>query len=180
MMLMILTLKMRYSSVLVMAQYTEAVVNGRKVLLDEDGRPCRTCNTLQDFLGATGGKLTPQLAEPRANPESAYRRDPPDREELGNHTWTLLHSMAARYPANASMRDQQKMRYFIDAFSEFYPCSYCASDFREWISEHEPDVRGRDELGQWLCSAHNAVNSKLGKPSFDCSLWRKRWRDGWD
>lgn len=162
-----------------MTQYREGIVNGKKVILDEDGKPCRTCNTLKDFLGATGGAQPVRANEQSPSAEPTYRDDPPDREQLGNHTWTLLHSMAAKYPQSASLEEQQKMRNFIDAFSEFYPCSYCALDFRKWKASHEPDLTGREGLSLWFCSAHNAVNSKLGKPSFDCALWRKRWRDGW-
>jgi FAD-linked sulfhydryl oxidase len=40
-------------------------------------------------------------------------------------------------------------------------------------------VGSRDELGRWLCGAHNEVNVKLGKPVFDCAKWEERWRTGW-
>ena len=73
------------------------------------------------------------------------------------------------------------MKQFISTFSQLYPCGWCAEDFRSWMKEpgNEPKVQGQDELGMWMCNAHNAVNIKLGKPEFDCSLWKQRWRDGW-
>jgi FAD-linked sulfhydryl oxidase len=46
-------------------------------------------------------------------------------------------------------------------------------------SGNAPRVSNRDEFGQWLCEAHNAVNVKLGKKSFDCARWEERWRTGW-
>jgi len=36
----------------------------------------------------------------------------------------------------------------------------------------------RERFGLWMCMAHNAVNTKLGKPEFDCSKWEDRWRTG--
>ena len=43
---------------------------------------------------------------------------------------------------------------------------------------NEPRVSNRDEIGRWMCEAHNAVNVKLGKESFDCNRWEERWRTG--
>ncbi|KAF8424170.1 FAD-linked sulfhydryl oxidase ALR [Tirmania nivea] len=36
----------------------------------------------------------------------------------------------------------------------------------------------RERFGLWMCMAHNAVNTKLGKPEFDCRKWEERWRTG--
>lgn len=46
-------------------------------------------------------------------------------------------------------------------------------------SANQVKVGGQEEFGDWACRAHNAVNVKLGKKEFDCSLWKERWRDGW-
>lgn len=46
-------------------------------------------------------------------------------------------------------------------------------------SGNEPKVSNREEFGQWMCEAHNAVNVKLGKKEFDCRFWEERWRTGW-
>lgn len=43
---------------------------------------------------------------------------------------------------------------------------------------NEPRVGSQDELGVWMCEAHNAVNEKLGKELFNCARWKERWRDG--
>ena len=43
---------------------------------------------------------------------------------------------------------------------------------------NEPRVRGRSEFGRWMCEAHNEVNEKLGKKTFDCGRWEERWRTG--
>jgi FAD-linked sulfhydryl oxidase len=70
------------------------------------------------------------------------------------------------------------MRALIAALGEFYPCTWCASDFRKRVAEHEPDVSGRRGLSRWFCERHNEVNEKLGKERFDCDKVMQRWKDG--
>ena len=36
----------------------------------------------------------------------------------------------------------------------------------------------KTEAVQWMCSVHNIVNARLGKPIFDCSTARTRWKCG--
>jgi FAD-linked sulfhydryl oxidase len=127
---------------------------------------------------AAGTALTTTAAEPT----STYPSDcPPDVETLGNHTWTLLHSLSAQYPERASTQQQADMGQFLNLFGKLYPCWVCAEDFQQWKSrkENEPRLGGRSEFGTWMCEAHNEVNRKLGKKEFDCKRWEERWRDGW-
>jgi mitochondrial FAD-linked sulfhydryl oxidase len=105
---------------------------------------------------------------------------PPDVDQLGRSTWTLLHTMAANYPTNPSPTQQTETKQFMGLFGKMYPCWVCADDFRTWMKEgNEPKVSSREEFGRWLCEAHNAVNVKLGKERFDCDRWEERWRTGW-
>ncbi|KAK5007664.1 hypothetical protein LTR28_004997 [Elasticomyces elasticus] len=105
---------------------------------------------------------------------------PPDVEQLGRSSWTLLHTIAASYPEAPTPTQQSETRQFIQLFGKMYPCWVCADDFRSWMREgNEPRVSNRSEFGKWMCEAHNAVNVKLGKESFDCSRWDERWRTGW-
>lgn len=105
---------------------------------------------------------------------------PPDVEQLGRSTWSFLHSIAATYPERPTMTQQADVRQFMGLFGKLYPCWVCADDFRAWMKDgNEPRVSSRDEFGKWLCDAHNAVNVKLGKASFDCNRWEERWRTGW-
>lgn len=48
------------------------------------------------------------------------------------------------------------------------------------MSGNQPKLGGRDEFGDWMCRAHNAVNRKLGKKEFDCRFWEERWREAKD
>jgi FAD-linked sulfhydryl oxidase len=106
---------------------------------------------------------------------------PPDVDELGRSTWTLLHTMAAQYPERPTRGQQADAAGFVGALANLYPCWSCAGDFREWMggAGGAPRVGSREDFGRWLCEAHNAVNVKLGKPVFDCGRWLERWRTGW-
>lgn len=106
--------------------------------------------------------------------------DPPDVEKLGLSSWSLLHSIAANYPESPSNKHQSDLKQFLKLFGNFYPCWYCGEDFEKYMAKNEPKTGTQDDFGKWLCEAHNDVNAKLGKPQFDCNLWKKRWRDGWD
>ena len=131
--------------------------------------------------------LGPEHSTPKAPPSKPVTAVetasdcPADVEELGRSSWTLLHTMAASYPERPSIDQQKDAQQFISSFSRLYPCHWCATDFQTWMKEarNAPKVRSRQEFGQWLCEAHNDVNQKLGKPSFDCSRWEERWRTGW-
>lgn len=114
--------------------------------------------------------------------KAAPRTDcPPDVEQLGRSTWTLLHSIAAQYPIKPTIEEQKNATTFITSFSKLYPCWTCADDFRTWLKKdgNAPRVSSRHDFGQWLCEAHNEVNVKLGKKPFDCSRWEERWKTGW-
>lgn len=153
------------------------------------------CNTLSDFTSLSPMKSVKPTAKSNAAAAvigagvasttataTNYRKDcPPDVEQLGRATWTFLHSLAATYPDVASPADQKQMSSFLSIFSNIYPCWHCAADFRDWVSkpENKPQLSGRDAFGNWLCIAHNEVNTKLGKPEFDCKTWKNRWVDGW-
>lgn len=166
--------------------------SGRKIVYDENGKPCRACNTLLDFRMVTN-KNSPSsssgsssaasgiavAAAAVANDAANARNCPPDVEELGRSTWTLLHSIAATYPDKPTKSQQENLSQFMNSFSNLYPCFHCADDFREHIKKDKIKVTNRDEFGKWLCNAHNEVNVKLGKPKFDCNLWKERWKDGW-
>lgn len=76
---------------------------------------------------------------------------------------------------------QQQTAAFLKLFARLYPCSHCAEDFQKYMAspQTQPRLASQDELGQWMCEAHNDVNRKLGKEDFDCSLWKERWKTGW-
>ncbi|KAK5754693.1 Flavin-linked sulfhydryl oxidase of the mitochondrial IMS [Elasticomyces elasticus] len=155
------------------------------VVLGPDGKPCRTCTSVSSWLAMTKQKPSNVAA---STPPSATatqvtkpRSDcPPDVEQLGRSGWTLLHAITANYPERPSPTHQTETKQFISLFGKLYPCWVCADDFKAWMKDgNEPRVSNREEFGRWACEAHNAVNVKLGKESFDCNKWQERWRTGW-
>lgn len=147
--------------------------------LDENGKPCKACDTLTEFQSAL---FTPTVKPPaRAEPaEDAYFAEPPGSAELGRSTWTYLHSLAAYYPQSPTLEQQREAKQLVTYFANFYPCKPCARDFQKYVKAHEVDVSSRENFSLWMCDAHNAVNTKLGKRPFDCRYWSQRWRDGWE
>ncbi|KAJ5614444.1 FAD dependent sulfhydryl oxidase Erv1 [Penicillium herquei] len=176
------------------------------VVLDKDGKPCRTCTSVASWraltkqakaesaapsdtspLSSSTDKMTtattPHAAAASPAAPSTPAECPPDVEELGRSTWTLLHTMAATYPEKADIQQQNDMQGFLKFFSRLYPCWVCADDFKTWMAHpsgrNQPKLSGRKEFGWWMCEAHNEVNRKLGKKEFDCRFWEERWRTGW-
>lgn len=154
---------------------------------------CRACSDFKSYIrqqmkGSQSKAKAPVTETMNPNPsatdrradESDYEKECPlDRNQLGRRTWSFLHTMAAYYPEQASPKQQQDMKQFLQLFGQFYPCSYCADDYLEDIGRHPPRVRNRFELSEWLCEIHNLTNQKLNKPLFDCSKVLERWRTGW-
>lgn len=173
------------------------------LILGPDGKPCKVCNSWQDwaklkvkkggaaskdpggldgFAAMMSGTTPPTTSTyASASPQGLDRSDcPADTALLGRSTWTFLHTTAAYYPLRAPPETQSNMLKLLSSLSFLYPCVPCAEDFQEKVQEHPPDVSGREGLSRWLCERHNEVNDKLGKETFDCdwSSLNRRWKDG--
>ncbi|KAK0750422.1 ERV/ALR sulfhydryl oxidase domain-containing protein [Schizothecium vesticola] len=147
------------------------------IVLGKDGKPCRSCTSFAAWASQTKKSTTTTPKPPTAVPKDC----PPDVETLGRSGWTLLHSIAATYPTQPTSAEQSDVRSFMRLFARLYPCWTCGEDFTRYMASGNKPVRtgSRDELGTWLCEAHNEVNRKLGKEVFDCARWEERWRTGW-
>nr|POE96539.1 mitochondrial fad-linked sulfhydryl oxidase erv1 [Quercus suber] len=150
----------------------------------EHSRRCRTCTSVsswQAMIAQHDGKKSSSKPTQGSTTIPTQPADcPPDVEQLGRSSWTLLHSITAQYPERPSFSKQIETKQFLGLFGKMYPCWVCAEDFQAWMKNgNEPRVSNREEFGKWMCEAHNAVNTKLGKPSFDCNKWEERWRTGW-
>ncbi|KAF8572014.1 hypothetical protein P879_01216 [Paragonimus westermani] len=132
---------------------------------------CQACVDVSTFASLKGGK---KWLEARAKLDC-----PLDKPELGRAAWSVLHTMAAYYPAAPTPAQQQGMSNFLKGFADFYPCVPCAVDLRRNMSKFPPKLDSRDALSGWLCMQHNLVNQKIHKPIFDCSRVLERWRYGW-
>ncbi|KAF1848384.1 mitochondrial FAD-linked sulfhydryl oxidase-like protein ERV1 [Cucurbitaria berberidis CBS 394.84] len=150
------------------------------IVLGPDGKPCRTCNDVASLFAIAGKKPTTPSSTSTSSTAPTFPVDcPPDVEALGRSSWTLLHSITATYPTTPTPQLQSETKTFLSTFGKLYPCWVCAEDFQGWMSTNTPRVSSRSEFGTWMCEAHNAVNLKLGKQTFDCGRWEERWRTGW-
>ncbi|KAK6495181.1 hypothetical protein TWF481_003208 [Arthrobotrys musiformis] len=155
------------------------------IVLGPDGKPCRTCNSARDMTNLsrmlTSGKAKSPLAAALSPPTPDRSECPPDVEQLGRSTWSLLHSITATYPETPTQSQKSDMQTFLSILGRVYPCWVCADDFTAWMKQpdNSPKLDTREDFGRWMCKAHNEVNRKLGKQEFDCNLWKQRWKDGW-
>lgn len=148
-----------------------AILNSHEIV--SPVHSCRSCTSFASWATQTKATLKAEK-QPLPPPDC-----PPDVEQLGRSSWTLLHSIAATYPEAPSTSQKSDLLGFVRLFAKLYPCWTCAEDFQAYMARRTPTVGSRGEFGLWLCDAHNDVNKKLGKPVFDCSLWEERWRTGW-
>ncbi|KAI1278768.1 FAD-linked sulfhydryl oxidase ALR [Halotydeus destructor] len=151
----------------------EAAGQSHKVTSSSE-KPCRACSDFQTFLKQKGK----DVSKVNVNDESP-KDCPLDRNQLGRNSWSVLHTIAAYYPAKPTLDQQNDMKSFFSIFSRIYPCEECATDMREDLKAEPPQTKSRQELSQWLCRLHNKVNTKLGKSEFDCSKVDERWLEGW-
>src|SRR3989338_5024200 len=68
------------------------------------------------------------------------------KKSIGPNTWSLLHTIAATYPERPSTLQQKNAKQFYHRIAEFYPCGYCAKDFREAIKQHPVRTESREAL----------------------------------
>ncbi|KAG1878798.1 ERV/ALR sulfhydryl oxidase domain-containing protein [Suillus subluteus] len=125
-----------------------------------------------DFFGEGGVEqdLRPPLYD-GARPLSAQ-----GRAELGRATWKLLCVFRLLYqgrPLNfvtcCVRTERDALNSYLHLTSRLYPCGECAAEFQELLKKFPPQTGSRLAASLWLCSVHNKVNERLGKPSFDCA-----------
>ncbi|KAJ7196848.1 ERV/ALR sulfhydryl oxidase domain-containing protein [Mycena pura] len=154
------------------------------MVLGPDGKVCRACTSGAAFrnwrppIGKTAASAATSVAAAAGTTKKTTTVCPPDGDQLGQATWTFLHTAAAYYPTNASPTQRSQMLALIHALPVLYPCSHCAEDFGEAVKQHPPDVSGRAALSRWFCERHNEVNEKLMKEPFDCATTDERWKAG--
>jgi len=138
-------------------------------------KPCRACTDFQSFMkaGQTKKKVKTEKTEKKPCP--------PDVNEIGRGSWTLLHTMSVYLPEDKLSTEQKSdVANFMNILSRVYPCFHCAEDLKVDLKESPPTkVETGKDFAQWMCQLHNKVNIKLGKPTFDCSKVYERWRDGY-
>lgn len=78
--------------------------------------------------------------------------------------WLLLHSMAARYPADADEAGRHIMGALNALIRHFFKCGPCAEHFAAMLDAQDAkDVVSKRDAVLWLWRAHNKVNTRIGK-----------------
>ncbi|KAI5171306.1 mitochondrial FAD-linked sulfhydryl oxidase [Nematocida sp. LUAm3] len=117
-----------------------------------------------------------------AHGDTSYYEMPKEKEdrrrELGRGTWTLLHTIAAKYPPEPTKEEMGNIIKLIDLLTKIFPCDECRGHFKSLVTSFPPIVSSHDEFATWLCQAHNIVNKRLGKREFDCKRLDNRWDCG--
>ncbi|TXT13300.1 hypothetical protein VHUM_00667 [Vanrija humicola] len=90
------------------------------------------------------------------------------KAELGRAAWRVLHLMTLRFPDKPTPDDRETLKNYFHLFARLYPCGECAAHFQKLLKEYPPQTSSRKSASLWLCSLHNMVNKRLGKPDFDC------------
>ena len=101
----------------------------------------------------------------------------PETTHWGPHLWTLLHGLAEQSykltsPEHSKYAKQQWV-YLFDDLPKIIPCPDCQDHATQWIKAHPvsaiKNVEDKDVYGWlvlWIYEFHEAVNLRLGKPSF--------------
>ncbi|XP_031621091.1 FAD-linked sulfhydryl oxidase ALR [Contarinia nasturtii] len=151
-------------------------------------KPCRTCTDFKTWAKHQQNVYKAKTKEDNSqtNPDKPLSETgrfkhgcPLDKDDLGQSTWNLLHTMAAVYPDKPTQQQKENVTNFFGILSQTYPCDVCAKDLAQELKVEPIVATSNNDFSQWLCRLHNKVNVKLGKPEFDCSKVNERWRDGW-
>lgn len=101
--------------------------------------PCRTCTDFKTWAkqqrqamttvstSETSSEATSKIQEAV---ERKAKQCPFDKDELGQSTWGLMHTIAAHYPDKPTQQEASDVTSFFHGLSKVYPCDWCAKDFR--------------------------------------------------
>ncbi|KAK8962762.1 FAD-linked sulfhydryl oxidase ERV1 [Platanthera guangdongensis] len=139
----------------------------------------RSSASIFSFLTASNPRAVDEAALLKNPKESVFERKnaaaPLTKEELGRATWTLLHTVAAKFPDAPTRQQKRDVRELVAILSRIYPCKECADHFKEVLKSNPVQAGSQAEFSQWLCHVHNIVNRSVGKPIFPCQRVNARW-----
>jgi hypothetical protein len=81
----------------------------------------------------------------------------------GPSQWSILHYMAAAYPADPTPERMRSMLGYITNMCSNLPCDTCSAHCQQYIRAHPPKVESAASLFSYLVDFHNSVNVKLHK-----------------
>jgi hypothetical protein len=89
----------------------------------------------------------------------------------GPHFWTTLHFIASAYDDNPNQSVKTAMKTFIRTIPVLLPCKECQDHAFDYIRKADVDaaVSNRSKLVAFFVDFHNAVNTRLDKPTIPLS-----------
>ena len=84
----------------------------------------------------------------------------------GRPMWYVIHSWAFSFPTEPTGSDIDQALAYYNNLPNIIPCPSCANSFAEILQSDPVNVESRADLVEWTWRIHNAVNTKLGKPSY--------------
>ena len=102
----------------------------------------------------------------RSNSSYDYSKRNVTCEELGVHTWTVLHSVAAAYANYPNETEKRNVERVFNGLMHVYPSRNTV--MKEIVEDTPLEHGSREELVYYLCDIHNQMNKVLGKKRFPC------------
>ncbi len=97
------------------------------------------------------------------------------KQQIGRHTWALLHSMAVSYPNEPTDEEKEKIKNFMYGLAYNFPCKICGSHLLKMLDKEGVKANSREEFVGYICKIHNIVNKVLNKTQFDCKEAFEIW-----
>lgn len=147
----------------------------RHFLGKRDVSPCAIGQEGEDVFVDGDGECWQTLkqsvvASRASNPNPPTRKSvPPDLMTLrGPALWEQLHTWAMKLDAG-------KPTAWLNNFYAKIPCGDCRQHFDAVVKALPPDFSSTEAMFARTVDWHNAVNARLGKPTFTVAEARLRW-----
>ena len=98
-------------------------------------------------------------------------------EIWGPMFWATLHIVSLGYPDEPTYAEKRAAKEFFNALAHLLPCPVCRTHFSEILKASTIDswLDNRKSLTEWVWTAHNQVNVKLGKSEISMSEFYDRY-----
>src|SRR6185503_5764349 len=73
-------------------------------------------------------------------------------------------------PRRLKAMERNKFRLMLSETIDSISCEECRDHAKQYIKTNPPNVRTDLDMFKYTCDFHNNVNTKLGKPTYDCSV----------
>jgi hypothetical protein len=89
----------------------------------------------------------------------------------------MLHISAHTSPVTMTRDKEEDTKQFLRHVSRQLPCSICRNHMKHYLDEHldAQSIASRDEYVTFLNDFHNAVNRRLGKPTWSRDAHCRRY-----